>query len=256
MSYCSTCSKQLPSGKKAGRCSECNKVYMKEYRKNNLDKVKAGQKDHYLRNSDKVKNKVREYRIANPERVKQSKARTYQNRREWYLRKSEEYAENNAEAVKENKRRYHIANAEKMCEKSRVWYRNNLERVKEYRFRYRQNNKERIKLGIKAWVENNKERYQIVKRTHGARYRASKKGAGGSHTVQDIRAMYDAQNGKCAVCFTDISRYYEVDHVLPLSRGGSNSPGNLQLLCLRCNRSKGSKTMDEFINHLERKNKC
>jgi hypothetical protein len=33
----------------------------------------------------------------------------------------------------------------------------------------------------------------------------------------------------------------EVDHILPVSRGGFSTPDNLQTLCWRCNRTKGSK---------------
>lgn len=35
----------------------------------------------------------------------------------------------------------------------------------------------------------------------------------------------------------------EVDHIIPISKGGITSPDNLQTLCWRCNRSKGSKIM-------------
>ena len=38
----------------------------------------------------------------------------------------------------------------------------------------------------------------------------------------------------------------EVDHILPKSRGGTDHPDNLQLLCSGCNRSKGNKTMAEW----------
>lgn len=31
----------------------------------------------------------------------------------------------------------------------------------------------------------------------------------------------------------------QVDHVIPLARGGGNEPGNLQTLCKRCNNAKG-----------------
>jgi 5-methylcytosine-specific restriction endonuclease McrA len=37
-----------------------------------------------------------------------------------------------------------------------------------------------------------------------------------------------------------------VDHVLPLSRGGSNGPENLQLLCPKCNLVKGSRHPDDW----------
>lgn len=36
----------------------------------------------------------------------------------------------------------------------------------------------------------------------------------------------------------------EVDHIVPVSRGGKTEPENLQTLCWRCNRSKGAKTFD------------
>lgn len=33
----------------------------------------------------------------------------------------------------------------------------------------------------------------------------------------------------------------EIDHIMPLSKGGITSEDNLQTLCWRCNRTKGSK---------------
>lgn len=33
----------------------------------------------------------------------------------------------------------------------------------------------------------------------------------------------------------------EVDHIVPVSRGGLSVPENLQTLCWKCNRTKGAK---------------
>jgi 5-methylcytosine-specific restriction endonuclease McrA len=38
----------------------------------------------------------------------------------------------------------------------------------------------------------------------------------------------------------------EVDHIFPVSRGGSHEIGNLQCLCRKCNMSKGAKLMSEW----------
>lgn len=39
----------------------------------------------------------------------------------------------------------------------------------------------------------------------------------------------------------------ELDHVIPLSRGGDHAPGNAQCLCRSCNLLKRNRTMDEFV---------
>ena len=43
--------------------------------------------------------------------------------------------------------------------------------------------------------------------------------------------------GRCMKCGS--KKNLEIDHVVPLARGGSNRLENLQLLCQSCNRRKG-----------------
>ena len=40
----------------------------------------------------------------------------------------------------------------------------------------------------------------------------------------------------------------EIDHIIPLSKGGITSEDNLQTLCWKCNRSKGSKIVEKSEN--------
>jgi len=44
--------------------------------------------------------------------------------------------------------------------------------------------------------------------------------------------------GKCAICGSE--HFLEIDHIVPLSKGGSNERSNFQVLCKKCNCSKGS----------------
>lgn len=82
---------------------------------------------------------------------------------------------------------------------------------------------------------------------HGAKRRAQKNGANGSHTREDILALFFEQNGKCGLCDTALDAdKYHVDHWKPLSKGGSNDKSNLKLLHPKCNLMKHTKLPEEL----------
>lgn len=49
----------------------------------------------------------------------------------------------------------------------------------------------------------------------------------------------------CGYCGKEASPFH-IDHVVPLSRGGSNDDDNLIVTCASCNQSKCDKTPDEW----------
>jgi len=52
------------------------------------------------------------------------------------------------------------------------------------------------------------------------------------------REVHRRDQGKCVECDSKVK--LEFDHILPFSKGGSNTARNIQLLCEYCNRSKGA----------------
>ncbi len=61
-----------------------------------------------------------------------------------------------------------------------------------------------------------------------------------------LREQIKARDGyRCRQCGISLTSephlLLEVDHIIPVSRGGLSTPENLQTLCWRCNRSKGAK---------------
>ena len=69
----------------------------------------------------------------------------------------------------------------------------------------------------------------------------------GRWSADEQTRLRAAQGGKCRYCGVRLDpAYMEVNHRVPLSRGGSNDPRNIQLLCGPCNRRKVRSTDAEF----------
>lgn len=68
--------------------------------------------------------------------------------------------------------------------------------------------------------------------------------AAGSFTSAQAAAILKLQNGRCAYCDATVNLH--LDHAIPLARGGSNWPWNLQWLCAHHNISKGARTDAEY----------
>ena len=68
---------------------------------------------------------------------------------------------------------------------------------------------------------------------------------------QNKHVLYGAQEGRCGGCRTPFEfRNFEVDHVIPQSRGGTDHLENLQLLCGHCNRVKGDRDQTYLVARL------
>lgn len=70
--------------------------------------------------------------------------------------------------------------------------------------------------------------------------------------TERIVFLYEKQGRKCPYCSSDlivngeIVSNFNIDHILPLSRGGKDSIENMTLACVACNSAKGNMTAEEF----------
>ena len=131
------------------------------------------------------------------------------------------YLENATPKAKARKEAWSAANKDRLLASAKKWYARN----KEQHFQ-----------AVMRWRANNPEANAAIRHKR----RALEVNAPGSHTRDDLAAILKAQKGKCAYCRIRLKRPYHVDHIIPLSRGGSNAPDNLQMTCPRCNFQKAA----------------
>lgn len=77
------------------------------------------------------------------------------------------------------------------------------------------------------------------------RRNARKKGLISDLTTQQWRIILFMYNGRCAYCGSDTE--IQQEHVIPISRGGGTTMGNIVPACKKCNMSKRDKTVSEWF---------
>lgn len=141
----------------------------------------------------------------------------------------------------------------KECNKCRYNYsvkykKLNREKINKMTSDYRKINGDKYRAITRESVKRWKEKNPLAIRAMRENRRALEKNAEGRITRKNIEDLYLKQNGKCACCGVDLNNKFHIDHIIPLSRGGSNFPENTQLLTPPCNQAKSFKTMEEFLN--------
>lgn len=84
------------------------------------------------------------------------------------------------------------------------------------------------------------------RRALSANARSRMRGRTGVLLGSQIEALYLKQRGACAYCGAYLKEDWQLDHVIPLARGGSNTIENVALACKECNNRKSWKTPEEW----------
>ena len=167
----------------------------------------------YIMNKDKIKADKKKWAADNPEKCKISQKR---------------WDDKNPEKVRAKWKRYREAH-------------------KEQRIEYRAEHKEQMA----AYYIKNKEglnkQMRIYKKTPAGKLAIKralmKRRVGGRVKKGDISKLLNENIFKygiitCEKCKAACEATYHIDHIIPISKGGGNEHGNLQVLCAYCNLSK------------------
>jgi 5-methylcytosine-specific restriction endonuclease McrA len=245
------------------RCSKCGEMKVlemfcknKSLKDGRHSQCKACVKAYAQENAEKLREYHRAYREANAETLREQK-REYAQENAERLREYHRAREANAEALREYGRAYFAANSEVLLAKQKARYEANKEKILGQQHNYYLANIDIIRKRQRAYYEANADTIRAYNRKFAAEHpelrlvsyhkrRALIKGNGGTYTVAEKRMLYENQRGLCAYC--ERSEKLTIDHIIPISKGGSNDISNICLACLRCNLSKREKTPEQWVN--------
>lgn len=187
---------------------------------------RAVNREYYLRKREKLKQDARAYRASHTDEI----ARQRRARREDPDVRERERAANAA---------WREANRERKNAGTRAWTEANPEKVKAAHAAWYAANKARTRANARAWEARNPDKMRVKRRRDNLTRRARIRGRFIEHVDADV--CYRMHGGRCGICgeFIDLTgSKFDVDHVIPLSRGGAHGYVNTQPAHPSCNRAK------------------
>ena len=147
--------------------------------------------------------------------------------RDEYNAYQRQYREGRGEQWQEYSRRAYAKHGEKIRARAAQRYNEKAEEVKAY---------------VKQWQHDNPEKRADYSRRCTHKRRAQIEGNGGSFTAEEWEDLCAECDYRCVCCGEH--KPLTVDHIIPVSKGGSSDISNIQPLCKSCNSSKRDKAID------------
>ncbi len=205
---CPHCGKSHPRFKSDQRiCRDCWNERSRAYRATHADKYREHSRDYCRRNPEKGRQRAREYAKRNPDKVKA-------NARAHHLRT-------------------YAAKRDQVIAKAKAWHDANPERTRAAKLRWSRKN-------ASYWRELRK-RFPAKAREQGCRKNRLRR-------VRRDRVAYAyseiLRRDPCSYCQEPAG---EIDHIQPVTGGGSNAWSNLTASCRGCNGRKFTTPLLKFL---------
>lgn len=225
-------------------------------------------KTYYELHRDEIIARVARWQKDNPEKHKEHNRKYLETHRQAKNKRSAEYKRENIEVVRKKGREhyhknkdkyvaYRKAHASKIKEANKAYHKSMpsevLEKKRAYDKEYAKRNRGKLSARMKAWrLANPQKHLETIKRYRKAHpevatanrnlRRARLSGIGGKYTAKEWQSLCKSYDYRCLACGEE--KPLTVDHVLPISLGGTNTIDNIQPLCRSCNARKHDKHID------------
>ena len=124
-------------------------------------------------------------------------------------------------------------------DRGREWRKANPEKVNAQGRKWRAANQEKFSKSVRRYALNHPDKIRAKNNVR----RTRKTEAGGSYTGAEWKELIEHYGNKCLCCArSDVK--LTVDHIVPVSKGGTSNIENIQPLCQTCNTRKKDKTID------------
>lgn len=150
----------------------------------------------------------------------------YKEHIEYYLQYSKEHQIYDPEYM----RQYYVKNKDRLLDANRRWRKDNVDKIKLYR---------------------QSKRVRVMRKIYNINRKIAKLNAEGTHTKNDIADMLLFFDNKCAYTGMALEEKYHIDHIVPLSKGGTNYIWNIVPSNSSPNESKGAKDMESWFRGKE-----
>lgn len=162
----------------------------------------------------------------------------------WYYANKDRAAESrkanyDPDAAKEYNQAYREENGDRLREYDRK--RNATPERKAAHKEWRAKNSDKVVARVAQWVKDNPEKAKASRKNTQGRRRARLLNQ--PHESVDANEVYDFHDGICGLCGSPVTRdEFELDHIVPIARGGGHVFTNLHPAHPTCNRKKSAKT--------------
>ncbi len=182
------------------------------------------------------------YYVANKEKISLNSARWAKENQDRVNANHAAWVQRNPEKRKTSRLAWDRANSDH----KEAYRKEHLEEFRAYSKKYRETNPEKVKSSHDTHMEAHPEASVVASQKRRARLEAVEN----TLTKGEAKLAYRESGGLCTYCGEPVGNKRSLDHIFPISKGGSNTFENVTVVCVSCNSKKGNRSVLRLVSPL------